>query len=192
MASQDMIELLLTRRSLVARDMLEPGPSAQQIDVILQTGARVPDHGKLGPWRFVIFEGDARRKYGAQLAAIFQDLEPEADDERVQMERDRFMRAPLVIAVISCVVENPKIPEWEQVLSVGAVCQNMLHAASALGFGAQWLTEWYSYDDDANSVLGLREGERIAGYLYFGSMAEKPGERARPSLEERVSRWGQD
>lgn len=192
MASQDMIELLLTRRSLVARDMLEPGPSAQQIDVILQAGARVPDHGKLGPWRFVIFEGDARRKYGAQLAAIFQDLEPEADDERVQIERDRFMRAPLVIAVISCVAENPKIPEWEQVLSVGAVCQNMLHAASALGFGAQWLTEWYSYDDDANSVLGLREGERMAGYLYFGSMAEKPGERARPSLEERVSRWGQD
>ncbi|MBV1934348.1 MAG: nitroreductase family protein, partial [Parvibaculaceae bacterium] len=84
----------------------------------------------------------------------------------------------------------PKIPEWEQVLSVGAVCQNMLLAASALGFGAQWLTEWYSFDDDVNSVLGLREGERMAGYLYFGSMAEKPGERARPSLEERVSRWG--
>jgi len=192
MASQDMIELLLTRRSLVARDMLEPGPSAQERDVILQAGARVPDHGKLGPWRFVIFEGEARRKYGEQLAAIFQDLEPDADDERVQMERDRFMRAPLVIAVISCVVDHPKIPEWEQVLSVGAVCQNMLHAASALGFGAQWLTEWYSYDDDANSVLGLREGERMAGYLYFGSMAEKPGERARPSLEERVSYWGQD
>lgn len=192
MAAQDMIELLLTRRSLVARDMLEPGPSAQETDVILQAGARVPDHGKLGPWRFVIFEGEARRKYGEQLAAIFQGLEPDADDERVQLERDRFMRAPLVIAVISCVVDHPKIPEWEQVLSVGAVCQNMLLAASAMGYGAQWLTEWYSYDDDANLALGLREGERMTGYLYFGSMAEKPGERARPSLEERVSRWGQD
>lgn len=191
MALQDMIDLLLTRRSLVARDMCEPGPSAQERDVILQAGARVPDHGKLGPWRFVIFEGDARQKCGEHLASIFLEQEPDADAERVQMERDRLLRAPLVIAVISCVVDHPKIPEWEQLLSVGAVCQNMLLAASAMGYGAQWLTEWYAFDDEANAVLGLREGERTAGYLYFGSMTDKPGERARPALEERVSFWGQ-
>lgn len=192
MAVQDMVDLLLTRRSLVARDMIEPGPSVQERDVILKAGFRVPDHGKLGPWRFVVFEGDARAKYGAQLATIFQEQEPDADADRVQMERERLSRAPLVIAVISCVVDHPKIPEWEQVLSVGAVCQNMLLAASAMGYGAQWLTEWYAFDDDVNSVLGLREGERTAGYLYFGSMTEKPGERARPSLDERISHWGQD
>lgn len=192
MAVQDMIDLLLTRRSLVARDMIEPGPSVQERDVILKAGFRVPDHGKLGPWRFVIFEGEARARYGEQLAAVFQELEPEADADRVQMERERLSRAPLVIAVISCVVDHPKIPEWEQVLSVGAVCQNMLLAASAMGYGAQWLTEWYAFDDDVNSVLGLREGERTAGYLYFGSMSDKPGERARPSLDERISHWGQD
>jgi Nitroreductase len=180
------VNLLLSRRSSTAADMVAPGPDAEQLQTILAAGHRVPDHGKIGPWRFVIFEGEARTKFGQMVAAIFAVKNPEASEKLLEFESQRFNRAPLVIAVISSPVDHPKVPQWEQLLSAGACCQNMLVAATAMGFGAQWLTEWYAYDDDVNNALNLNANEKIAGFLYFGSRTKPADERVRPDLAERV------
>lgn len=185
----DMIDLLLTRRSVKAMTMVGPGPDARERDLILRAGARVPDHGKLAPWRFILFEGEARAAFGEVLRRVWQVREPRASEEQLQFEAQRFMRAPLVVAVISRVTPGIKIPEWEQTLSVGAVCQNMLVAASALGFGAQWLTEWYAYDTEVLKALQLSENERVAGYLYFGRPSVPNDERPRPVLSDITSHW---
>ena len=186
--SEDTLRLLASRRSTLAKNMTGPGPSKAELDTLISIAARTPDHGKLFPWRFVIFEGEARGEFSKQLEARFRELEPEAPAERYQLERTRVERAPVVIAVISDVTENHKIPEWEQVLSAGAACQNLLIAASAMGFGAQWLTEWYAYDRKVKQILGLAPGERVAGFVYIGAAASDPMERARKPA--RVSRWG--
>jgi len=185
----EMLALLHKRRSVVVRDMVGPGPVGEEIDALLAAGARVPDHGKLAPWRFMVFEGGARAAFGDVLAAAFRANEPTADDERADFERGRFERAPLVIGVISRIAKDSKIPEWEQTLSAGAVCQNILVAASALGFASQWLTEWYAYDAHVITALGLGADERVAGFLYFGSMDEPPKERPRPLLADITERW---
>jgi len=187
--SEDTIELLLHRRSTVANSLSEPGPSRDELDLILTIGSRVPDHGKLAPWRFVVFDGDARQDFGAILAEKFQLDEPDANEARVAIERNRFMRAPTIVAVISHGHENHKIPLWEQHLSAGAVCQNMLIAASALGYAAQWLTEWYAYDHTINSALGLTSNEHVAGFVYLGTASSEPVERKRPVLSSLVSTW---
>jgi len=186
--SAETLTLRALRRSTVARAMTGPGPDAQQRDALLRLAARVPDHGKLFPWRFVTFEGEARARFGDILEARLRDLEPGAPPERFELERNRFTRAPLVIAVISDVTENHKIPEWEQILSAGAVCQTLLIAASAMGFAAQWLTEWYAYDRIARAALGLASGERVAGFIYIGTASEGPTER--PRKPPRVTAWG--
>jgi nitroreductase len=121
------------------------------------------------------------------LEARLREIEPDGPAERYTLERNRFMRAPVVIAVISDVTENHKIPEWEQILSAGAVCQNLLVAASAMGFAAQWLTEWYAYDRAVKTELGLSPGERVAGFIYVGSAACDAEER--PRKAPRVTRW---
>lgn len=185
----EMIDLLLTRRSVVAGSMTQQGPSADQLDTILAAGHRVPDHGKLGPWRFIVFEGDARAEFGANLRDAFAKANPDAGADRADLESLRFVRAPTVVAVVSCVTENIKIPVWEQQLAAGAVCQNMLVAAAALGYAAQWLTEWYAFDENVISALGLGEGERVAGFIYLGGRESQPTERVRPDLQERVTRW---
>lgn len=185
----DEIDLLLTRRSVVAASMTQDGPSADEVQSILAAGHRVPDHGKLGPWRFIIFEGEARADFGQVLRDAFVKAGPEVDADRADLEMLRFLRAPTIIAVVSRVTSNIKIPEWEQQLSAGAVCQNMLVAATMLGYASQWLTEWYAFDETVNEALGLGEGERIAGYIYLGGKAEQPKERVRPDLAERVTRW---
>ena len=167
------LEQISQRRSVKAMDLQGPGPSAEQLQTLLDAAARVPDHGKLGPWRFLCFQDQARQHFGDQLAA----------------ERARFMRAPLVVAVISCVQEHPKIPQWEQLMSAGAACQNLLVAANLMGFAAQWLTEWYAYDSVIDQVLGLKAGERVAGFVYIGSATAKPDERQRPDLQERIDHW---
>ena len=187
--SKETIDLLLTRRSAKALTMVEPGPSESDIETILRAGARVPDHGKLAPWRFILFKDDARKKFGDVLADVYAVAEPRATEEQVEFERGRLARAPLVIAVVSRVTPGIKIPEWEQLLSAGAVCQNMLVAATALGFGAQWLTEWYAFDERVNEALGLGENEKIAGYLYFGSESVAKDERPRPELSDITSEW---
>ncbi len=183
----DAIDLLLTRRSGSAKAMKAPGPSRKQIDQILQAGARVPDHGKLFPWRFIIFEGKGRDRAGDILAEVM-----EAEGERakqVEEERGRFLRAPLVIGVISCAREAHKVPVWEQELSVGAVCQNILIAATALGFVGNWLTEWYAFHPVVKQQMGLKPGERVAGFIYIGTAKDELDERPRPEMEKITTRF---
>jgi len=182
--------LLLTRRSGSAKAMKGPGPSAEQLRTILSAAARAPDHGKLFPWRFIVFEGEARAAIGEFLAECVKESEPQASEERIGLERGRFLRAPVVVAVVSRVRENIPIPEWEQVLSAGAVCENMLIAAHAEGFVANWITEWYAYHPRVKDRLGLKSGERIAGYIYIGTSAQVLEERVRPDLDALITRFG--
>jgi nitroreductase len=187
--SPETVELLLTRRSAKALTMVEPGPNEEELRTILTAGARVPDHGKLAPWRFIIFRGEARAAFGAELARIHAAAQPGATAEQTGFEANRLTRAPVVVAVISRVTPGIKIPEWEQVLSAGAACQNMLVAATALGFGAQWLTEWYAFDPQVNALLGLKENEKVAGFIYLGSESVAKDERPRPVLADITSEW---
>lgn len=183
------LERLRTRRSVKAMDIQEPGPSAADLELILETAIRVPDHGKLGPWRFLRFSGERRAEFGELLAERYVALNPDARPQAVEAERGRFLRAPVVIAVIARITPGIKIPEWEQQLSVGAVCQNMLVAANLLGYAAQWLTEWYAFDERIDGALGLTEQERVAGYIYLGSASAKPPERVRPELAQVLADW---
>jgi nitroreductase len=185
----DAIDLLLTRRSGSAKAMTGPGPSPAQLETILKAAARVPDHGKLFPWRFIVFEGDGRRRMGDLLAACLAETEPQAGAERLDMERLRFARAPVVVAVISRTRESIPIPEWEQELSAGAVCQTMLIASHALGFVANWLTEWCAFHPLVKERIGLKPGERVAGYIYIGRPALPLEERVRPDMGKIVSRF---
>lgn len=191
-ANASMIELLLTRRSVSSALMTDEGPDAAALDLILRAGHRVPDHGKLGPWRFIVFEGQARAAFGHVLKDAFLKADPGAGEERASLETLRLLRAPTVICVVSCAATHVKIPIWEQELSAGAVCQNMLVAATALGFGAQWLTEWYSFDANVAAGLGLTGNERVAGFIYLGGHPGPQEDRVRPDLAERVSRWQAD
>jgi len=185
----DTIELLLKRRSVVAANLKDPGPDEKQLKTLLRIAARVPDHGKLAPWRFIVFQGGARADFGRMLAEITKRNIPETTGERVDLEAGRFMRAPVIIAVISGSEIHPKIPQWEQVLSAGAVCQNLLVATSAMGFAAQWITEWYAYDEAVRAPLGLAKHEKVAGFIYIGSSDEIPEDRRRPDLEELITYW---
>jgi nitroreductase len=182
----EALELLLSRRSGSAKAMKGPGPSKKQLADILKAGARAPDHGKLFPWRFIVIEGDGRKRAGDILAEVTQ-AEGERD-KQVEEERGRFLRAPVVIAVISAARELHKIPVWEQELSAGAVCQNILIAAHALGFVGQWVTEWYAYHPVAKERLGLKPGERMAGFIYLGHAQEELEERPRPEMEK-IKSW---
>lgn len=183
------LDLLLTRRSGSAKAMTGPGPSAAQLDIILTAATRVPDHGKLAPWRFVVFEGEGRADFGERLAALFQAANPAAIAELVEAERRRFLRAPVVVAVISRAEGNAKVPEWEQVLSAGASCLALLLAAHAQGFAGSWLSEWPAYDERVRPLLGLRAHERIAGFVYLGTPAAPLEDRPRPDLAGLVTRW---
>ncbi len=185
----EMSDFLLSRRSIVVRNMVEPGPSDADIEKILRAGMRVPDHGRLTPWRFKIIRGDAREKMGDILGEAFQKANPDCIEEQVEIEKERFLRAPLVIAVISTTNPEHKIPEWEQILSSGAACQNMLTSALSMGYAAQWITEWYAYNDDVKAALGLDAADRIAGFLYLGTRTEDPTDRARPEYGDIVSEW---
>ena len=182
------IDLLLTRRSVLANLMRGPGPDDEDLREILEAGMRVPDHGRLTPWRFLVIRGEARYALGAMIAKAFRRDNPEAEDARVELERKRLARAPVVVAVVSKVQKEHKIPEWEQVLSAGAACQNLLVAALSLGYAAQWLTEWYAYEPLVDEALGLAGDDRVAGFVYLGH-ADAPGERVRPEFDDVVSEW---
>jgi nitroreductase len=183
------LDLLLSRRSGSAKTMTGPGPKPDELRQILAAGTRVPDHGKLAPWRFILFEGDARARFGDLLVDVLRETEPDAGEVRIDMERGRFLRAPLVVAVVSRVVESLKAPEWEQVLSSGAACQNMLIAAHAMGYVGNWITEWYAFDRRVLDKLGLAANERVAGYLYFGTSSAPLEERVRPELDELITHF---
>lgn len=183
------IDLLLTRRSVSANKLGEPGPGPSELRQILTAAARVPDHKKLVPWRFIVFEGNARASFGDVLQRVCKTEEAEPTAMRLETERGRLLRAPVVIAVISRIVDTPAVPEWEQVLSAGAVCQNLLTAAAALGYSANWITEWYAYSAGVREALGLAANERVAGFVYVGTAQERPEERERPALADIVSPW---
>ena len=185
----DIIDFILSRRSVTARNMTEPGPSADELDKILRAGMRVPDHGRRGPWRFIVIKGEARVAFGDVLGEAFKNENPDAFEELVEVERERFQRAPVVIAVTSRVIKEHKIPEWEQTLSSGAACINLLNASHAIGYAAQWLTEWPAYNEDVAAALGLEENERVAGFVYIGTPKEPPTERQRAEYEAVVSEW---
>lgn len=186
----DALELLKTRRSVKPIELTGPGPSAAEIDTLLTIAARVPDHGKLKPWRFIVFESKAREAAGEIIADVFRSANPEATSDQIDFERRRLARAPLVIAVVSRAVPHVKIPEWEQQLSAGAAAMNLVTAAHAMGFAANWITEWYAYDRAVLGKLGLAENERIAGFVHIGRPVKPPEDRDRPTLAEIVTRFG--
>ncbi|MCF6219519.1 MAG: nitroreductase [Robiginitomaculum sp.] len=189
-ANQDVLKFLSQRRSALVRAMSDPRPNAEELELILRLAARAPDHRKLFPWRFLLFEGDARAAFGEHLAQLFQQDCPNMPQDRIEHERTRFERAPLVVGVVSSPKDCPRgTPIWEQELSAGAVCMNMLLAARASGFAAQWLTEWYAFDGRINDVLGLSSTERMAGFIYIGTATEDPTERPRPDVSNLTQYW---
>ncbi|MDB5616077.1 nitroreductase [Tardiphaga sp.] len=185
----DTIEFLKTRRSVKPREMSGPGPSPAELDTILTIGARVPDHGKLAPWRFIVFEGDARLRAGEVIAAVYAHNNPDAPAADIEAEKARLMEAPLVIGVVSTIKPHPKVPPWEQELSAGASCMNIVSAATALGYGANWLTGWYAFDRGVLDGFGLAANEKIAGFIHIGKPTKPNDDRPRPALAELVTRF---
>jgi nitroreductase len=186
----DALNLLKSRRSVKPMELNGPGPTPAEIETILTVASRVPDHGKLTPWRFILFEGDGRLAAGEKIAAIYAADHPQATPDQLEFERRRLARAPLAIAVVSRAAPHVKIPEWEQVLSAGAAAMSLVMAAHALGYAANWITEWYAYDRRVLEALGLTAQERIAGYVHIGRPARPPEDRPRPPLAEIVTRYG--
>ena len=187
---QDALNLLKTRRSVKPVALSGPGLSAAEVETLLTIASRVPDHGKLVPWRFIVFDGDARLKAGAAIAEAFRAKYPDAKPEQIDYERKRLARAPLVVAVVSRAAPHVKIPEWEQVLSAGAAAMSLVFAAHALGFAANWITEWYAYDRTALDALGLAPHEKVAGFIHIGRSAAPVEDRPRPPLSDVVTRYG--
>lgn len=186
--SHEILAFLARRRSVKPDKLLAPGPTAEELALILATGTRVPDHKKLAPWRFIAFEGEARARIGEVFAEACRRQEKEPPSHvRLDLERKRFERAPFVLAVISEVKSGA--PEWEQILSAGALCYNICLAANALGFGTSWITEWVAYSPFVRSALQLESNERIAGFIHMGRPAEQPEERVRPNVAELLTRW---
>ena len=185
----DALELLKTRRSVKALELSGPGPTAAELETLLTVASRVPDHGKLVPWRFIVFEGAARERAGEVIASICREQRPELTAEQLEFERKRLARAPLVIAVISRAGAHVKIPEWEQVLSSGAAAMSLVLAAHALGYAASWITEWYAYDRTVLTALGVKPEEKIAGFVHIGRTAKPPEDRPRPALDRIVTRY---
>jgi nitroreductase len=182
------VSLLHSRRSGKARDMVAPGPDATQLDQILRAAVRVPDHGKLAPWRFVVVGADQRAALAALLLRAYIDEKPEAGKlERAAL--DQFARqAPTLIVALSSPVTTSKIPLWEQQLTVGAACMNLLTAAHALGFVGNWLTGWPAYSDTVRDAFGGPE-DRIAGFFFIGTPARPLEERPRPEFNAVVCDW---
>ena len=186
----DALQLLKTRRSVKPMELKPPGPSAAELETLLTVASRVPDHGKLTPWRFLVFADNHRERAGDVIAAAFRARHPEATPEQIAFERNRLARAPLVVAVVSRAGPHVKIPEWEQVLSAGAAAMSLVLSAHALGYAANWITEWYAYDREVLAALGLAENERIAGFVHIGTPARPPEDRPRPALSDIVSYFG--
>ena len=182
------LDFLQSRRSVPSRQLGEPGPSKQQRDELFAAAVRVPDHGKLTPWRLVVIEREAKSRLGERLAQIHLRKEPNLADSQLQKDRDRFSFAPLIVAVIARIDEHDsKVPAQEQLLSAGCVAYNLLLGAQALGFGAQWLTGWSCYDRDAAALFDAAENEHLIAYIHIGTVKEEAPERTRPALADIVS-----
>lgn len=186
--SPDTLALLERRRSAKWAELKAPGPSPAELERLLAIASRVPDHGKLSPWRFIVIEGRSREAFGTVLAEIWVRREPTSPQERLTLERTRFANVPVVVAIVSRAQEQHKIPVWEQELSAGGVCMTLVIAANAMGYASGWITDWFGYDRDAKAALGLKSGERVAGFIGLGSV-DQLTERARPALDDLVTRW---
>lgn len=183
------LELLKTRKSISAAFLSSPAPNDAELAEILTIASRVPDHGKLAPWRFIVFKGDAGLKASEALARLYAEKNPGADQKKLAEERKRLAQAPLVIAIVSTAVPHEKIPEFEQLLSAGNAAMNIVLAAQALGYAAQWTTGWIAYDAEAGRILGLKPGERFVGFVHIGTATVPPGDRPRPALADIVTEW---
>ncbi|HWA62402.1 MAG TPA: nitroreductase [Caulobacteraceae bacterium] len=184
-ASPQVLAFLARRRSASAMTLAAPGPTEAELAEMLRLAARAPDHGKLAPWRFVILDGEAKAAFVAGLEKIAAGRE---DGAKLMAKLGKIKAPPLTVAVVSRATPG-EIPEWEQRLSAGAVCTLLTIAAQAMGYGANWITDWYAYDAEATALLGLGDGERVAGYVHVGTTAEAPLERVRPDMAAVVSRW---
>ena len=183
----DLRTYLATRRSSLSVTLDPPGPDRNVLQAMLQTAARTPDHGKLAPWRFEIWSPGFRQRLHIALTDHL-DGRPDMDDRaKKRAGLDKLLHAPTLVAVVSTAAEHPKVPRWEQILSAGAVCMNLLHAAHAHGFGAQWLTAWYIYDEQARGLLPVAPAERIAGLIHIGTSGADKIERDRPELDALVT-----
>jgi nitroreductase len=191
MSSFEVAEFLASRRSVKPDRLAAPAPGEDELADILKTASRVPDHKKLAPWRFIVFDGKSREQAGQVFAdaCAAEDKMPPSP-VRLETERQSFLRAPLVVAVVSSVKPKPGAPEWEQILSAGATCFNLCLAANARGYGTSWITEWIAYSPRVRAAFGVGEQERIAGFVYIGTPMEPPEERERPELQTLVTRWG--
>ena len=184
----DFIELLKTRRSPNIPELAEPGPNEAELETLLTVAARVPDHGKVVPWRFLVLTKSSRAPLAEALAACFRTNHPQATPDQIEKERARFANSPLIVAVVSRAAPHPKIPEWEQVLSAGAACMNLVTAAHALGYGANWVTGWPAYDRACLDLLGVGDSERVAGLSHIGTPPGPRADRDRPKLDDIVTR----
>jgi nitroreductase len=180
----EALRFLAARRSAPAVTLGEPAPSPAELADLLRLATHVPDHGKLAPWRFIILEGEDKVRFAARLEALAMSR----GDQTAAAKLAKLKIPPLAVAVISA-PKPAAIPEWEQVLSAGAVCTTLLYAALAMGYGANWITDWYAYDPEANAILGLGPEEKVAGFLLLGTPREPPLERERPDVQALVSRW---
>ena len=185
----DALTLLETRRTIASLSLVAPGPTEAQVETLIRIASRVPDHGKLTPWRFILYRGPDMAILGERLAARLAERQPDIDPSRLDAERGRFTRVPLTVGVISRAGPHVKIPEWEQVLSAGAAAMNLVLAAHAMGFAAQWLTDWCAYDEAASTILGRQEGEKIAGLIAIGTPNVPPVDRPRPAFADIASDW---
>jgi nitroreductase len=181
------LSLLATRRSGKPRDLVAPGPSAAELDRALAIASRTPDHGKLAPWRFVVVEDDRREAFAALLANAYAVEKPGASADEIAVAAQFARQAPALVVVLSSPVEH-KVPRWEQELSAGAACMNLLHAVHAMGYAAGWLTGWAAFSDRVRDAFGAAP-ERIVGFVFIGTPARALEERPRPDPARLVSRW---
>ena len=182
-------DFFISRRSVLAKKMSPKKIPDEDIKKILKAGIRVPDHGALNPWKIKIIK-DEKLKITDEEVILpeFKKINPHASEDMIEIESKRLQRASVVLAVLSTPVEHPKISKWEMVLSSGAVCMNLLSCAQSLGYAAQWLTEWYSYNNKMLEYLGGRlDKDQISGFIYIGHKAEEPTERRRPDPQKVIS-----
>jgi nitroreductase len=177
-----IIDFLLSRSSKPIAELQAPAPSDAEIETMLRIASRVPDHGRLVPWRFILYRGDARIAVGEGLADLAEKREGPLPEGRRNQELARFSRAPLVIGVVSSPKENPKIPQWEMLLSGGAAAMSLVLAANALGYGTNWITNWYSDVAEGRALLGLAPHERVVGFVHIGTFTGVAPERPRPEV----------
>jgi nitroreductase len=184
-----LLAFLKSRKSASAKAMGAPGPTNSQLADMLQLSVRVPDHGKLAPWRFVVFEGEARGAVGKLFAARFAERHPDYPAENVAFQAGLFERAPVVVGVVSTAAVHGKIPVWEQQMSAAAVCFNLVLAAQAHGFDAQWQSDWVAYDEGAKAAMGIAAHEAVAGLIYIGTSTVPLEDRPRPDAASLTAWW---